>query len=308
MKKIAIALAASVAAVGLTAGSCESSPGRVTTPEGMCAYLVGNGNQLNGNRTVNDIIYPGNSRDYNQDYDQAKYFPCGPRNYIVSPNSGDAGGKDLLVGRTKQGTSVQVSASAYWMPNLQESVLRQFITLCQKYNCANDNLDGNSNASNFASPGWNGMLAENFHPAFQRAAAAVLPTIDDSAWQSANQDERNKLAAGMSDRFLTELQTVTGFTAPLFCSSGSTGSKTSFDCGNIRIVVDYVAAADNSLQQQTDENIKRQREIEMQRQAAQARIDLTNQLYGPDLGAVVRACQDVQSSCVIANSPVQVHK
>lgn len=308
MKKLLAAAAICMLATGMTACG-ESHPARATTPEGMCAYLVGNGNQNSGNRTVNSIIYPGQSLDFNADYDEIHYFPCGPRNYVVSPNSGDAGGRDLLVGRTKQGTSVVVAASAYWMPNLQENVLRQFIVLCQKYNCASPDLNGSNGASNFASEGWNGLLQENLHPSLQRAAAAVLPGIDDSAWQTANQDERVKLAADISDRLKAEIQTVTGFADPLFCSSGSTGTKENFDCGNIRIVVDFVAAADNGLQQQTDDQIKHQREMDLQGKTATDRVNLTNQLYGPDLGALVRACQDNPgATCVLGGANVQVNK
>lgn len=301
-------MAIAAAAIG-GLSACESAPARASTPEGMCAYLVGNGNQTRGNRTVNRIIYPGNAVDYNSDYDKAYYFPCGPRNYVVSTTSSDAGGTELLYGRTRQGTLVKVSVASYWMPNLEEGVLRQFITLCQKYNCANDNLDGDGSASNFASDGWNGMLQENFHPALKRAAKGALGDIDDSAWQTGNQDERVKLAGEISDKFRAEVQTATGFIDPIFCSSGSIGSRDAFDCGNVRIVVDGVAAADDSLQQTNDDQIKQQREIEVRAKTVIDRINLSNQTYGPELGALLRACEDrPQATCVLGDARVQVNK
>src|SRR5690349_4437281 len=121
---------------------------KVTTPEGMCAALVGTGNLNGGNRTVNNVVYPASRVDYNPQYDMARYFPCGPRNYIVNAKSGDKRGTDALTGRTASGIPVYVWATAYWQPNLSESGIKQFLVLCQKYDCWQGDLGvGSANAS-----------------------------------------------------------------------------------------------------------------------------------------------------------------
>lgn len=309
VRSATLASSALILTAGLVGcGSEISNTQQVSTPQGMCAYLIGNGNASGGNRTVNKIVYPGETAKYNSDFDSPNYFPCGPRNFVVAENSGDeeAGGKTLLDARTKTGTQVRVSLSAYWTPNRGSAAVEDFITLCAKYNCASQDLNGNDGDTNFSSPGWNGMLRENLYPALQRSAASVLPTISDEIWIQDDAGLKKDASDAISFAFADELAKTTGASEPLFCGSGSTGNSDDFECADVRIVVDKVVAANSGLQTQTDEQLAKQRQIDLENNTAEARIALSDRLYGP-LAAQIRACEDRKEAiCVIGGQSVQV--
>jgi len=308
MKKTMIAAAfAATAALGLSGCTDSSYYSKASLPEGMCAAVVGNGNQHGGNRTVNQVGYPGTVVEYNSTYDMIRYFPCGPRNYRIAANSEDKGGTQLLVGRTEDGTPVNLSVTAYWQPNLSEEGIMTFLTLCQKYDCWQNDLGVGS--ANSSSPGWQNMLFENMRPTLERVADRALPSVTDTVWSANNPDERRDLGNEMSDLFTAQLQAVTGSVQDVFCGSTDvqTGADTgkTYDCQPVRVVVDGVWAQDGGRQAQVDQAAQRQQEIDLRNNEAQARIDLTNRLYG-EFADEYRVCRDLEAQCQMVISPGEV--
>ena len=301
-RRIAALVIGALAAVGVTA--CTQ---QIQTADTMCGFLLGKGgNDENSNRTVNKIKHPGEKDTYDDSYDNARYFPCGPRNYIVSPQSKDPDGTILLTAHTKQGTLVNIEATAYWTPNQHTGEIDKFIDFCQgKYDCATG--DQNVTGANFATDGWNGMLRENMHYVLQRVAAASFPQVDDAIWIKDDPTQKDSAAKLMSDAFGDEMQKTSGFTVDLFCASGSEGNADTFDCKHVRIVVDKVTAANADLQNQSDAALAQQRETDLKAAAADARISLTDKLYG-SLAPQYRACEDLgtKATCVIGGNSVQV--
>lgn len=305
----AIAIISAAVAVGGVSACGSVSDHYILTPESMCAYLVGKGNQSGGNRTVNQVVWPASkSQGFNTDFDMERYFPCGPRNYVVSPTSNDkdADGQVLLDAHTVKGTEVHVSVTMYWTPNRKDGVIQKFIAFCQKYSCSSDNLDDKNN-TNFSTTGWSGMLKENFHPVLQRLAVTGMKDVGEDIWIKDDVDLKNQVAQTMMDNFFGEMQKVSGYTDNLFCGSGSPGGAKDFDCQQVRIVVDKVEAATGDLQTQTNKQIEQQRQNELQQNTANDRIATTDRLYGP-LAPQVRACQDLaeKATCVIGGTSVQV--
>lgn len=294
MKRLILAVAA-VAALVLAGCSSMGENAVVTTPDGMCAYTVGNGNMQGGNRTLNKVIYPASSDRYNSGYDMIRYFPCKGRNYAISPSSEDKGGNILMEGRTADGIPVYVIGTSYWQPNFSDEGMKAFLVLCQKYSCASDNLGvGDSNSS---SAEWQNMLFENMHPVMQRAAENALPKLTADAWKRNDPDQRKLLAELMSNDFADQTMKLTGDVVSIWCGSGSTGQGATFDCQNMRVVIDAIVPKDGELLAVQATQQKEQQKLDDQRALATQRIEQTNSLYGPVLGAQVRACQDLGPSC-----------
>lgn len=307
-KLLSIGAVSALALLGVAA--CDSNPARASTPEGMCAYLVGNGNQNGGNRTVNKVVWPTQNFDYSGDYDMARYFPCGPRNYNVSPDSPDkdAGGQILLQSRTANNTPVYVDLIVWWMPNLKETALRQFITLCQKYECSNDNPSPDSNG-NFANTGWNGMLRENFHVALEQLVKRNTNLVSDDVWLKEDMGLRDQLAAAIAAGWNAEFAKVSGATEDLICGSTNSDTPNNFDCQQVRVQVSRVYPVSQQLADSNSAAIAAQRQTEIAAQQAQARIAATDALYGPDLGRLARFCEDhPQAICSPGGYALQVNR
>jgi hypothetical protein len=311
MRKSIIAAAAATTVLGLS-GCGAASHSWATTPEGMCGYLVGNGAQggggtERGNRTVNKIVYPGQGVEYNEGYDMVRYFPCGPRNYNVSPTSGDqaAGGQVLLQARTKDNTPVFVDLMVWWMPNLKEAALRQFITLCQKYECSNDNLD-TSSGGNFSSNGWNGLLNENFHFTLEQLVKRNTNLVGDDVWLKEDMGLRDQLAGAISDGWNAEFQKVSGATEDLVCGSVNTGSAENFDCQHIRVQVTRVYPVNQDLADSNSKAIAQKREAEIKAQQANDRKGAAIAVYGPELADLALFCEDHPSATCVVGAPTNV--
>lgn len=309
MKRIIVAVLAALA-LGWVMTACSISNDRISNPEGMCAYTVGNGNLQGGNRTVNKVVWPTQSADFQSDYDNARYFPCVNRNYEVSETSPDvnAGGQVLLQGRTSNNTPVFVNLVMYWQPNLQEGPLRQFITMCQKYSCSNDSPTLDSKG-NFASDGWNGMLNENWHRTLEQLVKRNTPTFNDDMWITADQKQRDDLAAAISRDFGAEFQKVSGATTDLVCASVNSTDFKNFDCQNVRVVVKNVVPVDGNLAKSNSDAITQKRQTDLKNQQAADRIAVANTLYGPGLGQMALFCEDHPSAtCVVGPAAVIVNK
>lgn len=310
MKKRIYRWGAGLGAIALclaTLTGCDENAS-LATPTSMCGYLVGNGAYRYDNahsRDIGKILGPGQTAEYkNTDWDP-RYFPCSSRNYVIAQNGGDT--QVALNVRTKDGTAVNVYVSVYWTPNrsrnaLDGDPLARFIEFCEKYNCAADNPDASAQGTNFSTAGWNGMLKENMWPTLQRVAETALGTVGDDIWKVDSRTLKDQAAGVMQQSFASAFQVVSGFTTNLICGSGSSGEGDKFDCQQVRIVVDKVFAAQGNMQQAADAAAEEAAKIALQEQQKVARINLTNELYGP-LAQAFRACQDLGQLCKFVVGP-----
>jgi len=327
MKKFTRVILGTACAAALAGSLTACSENDVASvPDSFFGYLVGNGeyhdNGPQGNRTVNRFLLPGTINEYNNNYDNAMYFPADKRNYIVAGEGGDT--NQPLHGRTEVGTPVKLYVSVYWRPNLntngnggdplRESAAAQFIQFCAgKYQCSvgsPDDFGRQEGDVNSASDGWNKMLSENMWPVLNRVAERATPEVSDNVWIANDFAAKEAIAASMMDAFSAEMQKNTGATTDLFCGSGSTGVGDDFDCQTIRIVVDRVFAESDSMQQQSDQAAEDKRKIDITKAEAPNRIAVTDQQYGP-LGPRVRACEDlhrqgIPATCVFGEADMKV--
>lgn len=299
---------AACAAVALmfTLSACNEDA-TLAVPQSFCGFIQGKGGRDANNNandaTLKQILYQGESVDYQNDKNEGWVFPCVTRNYVVSDQSVSGDSHTALAGRTSNGTPIGAWVTAYWQPNQsnrkdQGQPITQFIGFCQgKYGCAaTDSGQFTGSSQNASTPGWNKMLAENMYPVLQRVFQRDASIVDDHIWQNKDAALREQIASKMSDDFAAEFQKVTGSSTDLMCGSGSTGTGDSFDCKSVYIVLDDVWASQGSMQtnaaQAAEDNAKRA----LDEASKQADIDLTNAKYGP-LAPSYRACRDLGQLC-----------
>lgn len=304
------------AAAGMT--GCTVTNSGAAVPNSFCGYIIGNGEYHDsgpsGNRTINNLLLPGDVVKYNNDYDSVRFFGCGPRNYVIKPKDTGGDSNEPLTVRTSLGTAVNVYATIYWQPNqstlggLDNSPLKQFITFCEKYTCSAGSPEDFAKGPNSSTEGWNSMLRENMHPVLQRVAEQAFLNIADDVWINDSRTSKDKAAEIMAANFAAEMQRTNGYTVDLLCGSGQTGRGDQFDCQQVRIVVDRVVAAQGNMQQAADQAAEQKRQTELQQQQADTRIAVTDRLYGP-LAPQVRACEDHREAvCVLGAGTVQINK
>jgi hypothetical protein len=235
-KKTVALLGALTVAVSLTAIACSTTK----TYASQCAYIIQSG-FLDAHH-LKKILHPGEQTDSTND--TTKYVYCNARNYLVRPG-GDHDGE--LSGRTKSnqdgtpGNPVKVQLSMYWTLNQTDEALKAFLPFCEKYTCFSSADTGGS--ARYSSPGWNGMLAENFAPALERALVQVLPKYDGNLPNE--QSDWPKLAQDLSTQFMSQIKISDGSDAlDFFCSSGSKEGT----CDPVTIQVDHVEFANQQAQ------------------------------------------------------------
>lgn len=224
--------------------------GNVSAATASCGFVVNDGVDGRDTRYV-QTIYPGQtvSGIINK---KVTFVPCNSRNYIINDGAtkdangsvvGDRG--TLILATTKNGVPITIAARALWTLNQSDQAMRDFYTVCFKYHCASDT--DQSGTANFSTPGWNGMLAENFGPAMDTAARAAAIDADDTIWTEHNPAEYKKLGDRMSALFADVMRANLGFPEDLFCGSGNStwsdptnpGTGT-FTCSPVRIIIDDV--------------------------------------------------------------------
>jgi hypothetical protein len=200
---------------------------------------------------------------------------------------------------TNSGVPIIIAARALWTLNESDEALRAFYNVCFKYQCASPN-DQSGNA-NFSTPGWNGMLAENFGPAMDTSSRIAAIQVDDSIWKQHDPQLYKSLGDNMSAAFADVMRANLGYSVDLFCGSGNSAWKDpnkpgegEFTCTPVRIVVDDVQRG----QLQADDSTQGVLAINQQRlQNAQA-------LYGPDAGYwlalqdSIDKCKNAGTSCI----------
>lgn len=269
-----------VVALALMASSCWGT----SSSTASCAYIVGVGGSYDAK--VHEIVYPGETVRDTLTGETVKYVPCNSRNYIINDGSPKISGQTPvgdrftpIIASTKSGIQIKVWASAFWMLNQSESALRKFYDVCFKYTCASDKDVGGG--ANFSTPGWNGMLGENFGPSMDGAARKAAFQFDDEIWKTHNPDLYQKLADEMSKVFADSVRARLGYSEDLFCSSQNSSwddplkpGKGKFNCSPVRITVEYV----DRFQSQGGEDTQSAKDLNTQR------LGNAKELYGPDAG------------------------
>lgn len=290
---------------GLTA--CEEDA-TLAVPQSFCGFLMGKGGRDNSNNAnsadLKQVLYQGQTADFKKDQTIGKVFPCVTRNYVIAPQGQSADTNNPLRAMTegvdgKPGTPVFVWVSVYWQPNQQPDPIRDFIGFAQgKYGAAADDPRAftGEGAQNASTPGWNKMLAENMYPTLQRIVEQPLRSVGDPVWQVNDPALRQSIGDEMSDRFAEVFQQTTGSVNDLICGSGSTGTGDTFNCEPVRIVVDLVTAQNQQTQDAAAQNAAQANQNKLREDTKAADIQLTNELYGPVLGAQFRACRDMNAA------------
>jgi hypothetical protein len=177
--------------------------------------------------------------------------------------------------------------------------MEAFYSICLKYDCASK--QDKSGDSNFSTPGWNGMLAENFGSAMDSAARDAAIVTTDDVWQKHDPAQYKALGDAMSAAFSEKVRQNLGFPQDLFCGSGNSAwedpSKPgtgSFTCSPVRIIVDDV----QRVKVQADESTEGALSINAQR------LNNAKAIYGPDAGYwlglqdTIEACKNSVSTCI----------
>jgi hypothetical protein len=226
----------------------------IATTAATCAFVVGDGK--NG-RTANleDILYPGEHKSVD-DTMVIEFVPCNSRNYIINDGTvtnangdkvGDRG--QMISATTDKGTPILIAARAMWTLNQDEKALRNFYTVCHKYHCSM--TADQAGQANYASPGWNGLLAENFGTAMDDVGRTAAKKVGETIWQTRDATEYGKLEKEMSALFADAIRKNLGFPEDLFCGSGNSQwsdpknpGQGTFECSDVRIVVEEVRRGD----------------------------------------------------------------
>jgi len=270
-----------------------------TTTAASCAYVVGNG--INDAR-VHNILYPNQRNDTSTNED-VKYVACNSRNYIIndgtvfSPNVVNGQRErvgdrfNLAVASTNSSVGITVGLSAFWTLNQSKAAMMNFYEVCHKYNCWT--TKDQTGELNFATRGWNGMLAENFGPSLDAAARRAANQVDDSIWRDHNPAQYKLLADLLSKEFSDEIRSSLGYSQDLFCGSGNSDWKDpskpgegEFFCSPVRIRIDAVEL----LPIQGDQNPKGALVVNAQR------LEAAKVLYGTDASHWL-AVQDTVKMC-----------
>lgn len=301
MKKQSVMLVIGLFVLTMILTACTS----VSPQTATCAYIIGVGHS-GYDANVHRIVYPGQSIPESLSGETVRYIPCNSRNFIINEGTninangekvGDRG--TLTKATTNSGTQISIASTALWTLNQSEQAMRDFYSVCFKYTCFDDNDQGGS--ANFSTPGWNGMLSENFGPAIDAAARRAAAEVDDSVWQTHNPEQYKALADLMSAYFADEVRARFGFPEDLFCGSGNSGwadpnkpGVGEFTCTPVRILVEDV----QPLKMSTDSGTEAQLNLNA------ARLESAKALYGDGasfwlgLQDTIAACKSAGSSCI----------
>lgn len=311
-----VALLAAIVIPTVSMAACDIPDENTSNPAAMCSYIIGNGKDGHDSK-VHEIVYPDFNVGYDENSEVARYVPCNSRNFLINDGTKVNANNERVgdrftpsVGYTKQGTQINVYTSAYWTLNQSDDAMRKFWELCYKYTCASS--DSSAGAANFSTPGWNGMLGENFGPTIDQVILEATAEIDDAVWQKHDPKLYDELSKRMSELFAGKMRARTGYDVDLFCGSGNSGwtnpnkpGEGEFTCTNVRFVVDVVDAADAGVVEQANEQTQTQLELA----ANQQRYDAAVKLYG-DLAAywlglqdTIKLCNESGSATCVINIP-----
>lgn len=291
-----------VVLAAIVVAACDNQ----ATTTASCAFIVGSG-QSTYDAKLHSIVYPGQSVHVSSG-EVISYFPCNSRNFIINDGSvRNANGQvvgdrsQLIKATTSTGVAITVAARALWTLNQSEVAMRDFYAVCFKYKCAS--AKDQSGDTNFSTPGWNGMLAENFGTAMDTAARNAAIKVDDSIWKQHNPTQYKSLGDQMSAVFADVMRANLGYPEDLFCGSGNSawsdpnkpGSGT-FTCTPVRIVVDDVQAVSD----QSDTSSQGALAILQTRRLNAEALYGTNAGYWLGVLDSIEACKQAGVTCIVS--------
>jgi hypothetical protein len=282
---------ASVPAAGMLLGGLVLSGCSTAQPSAaQCAIVTGHG--LGSDQAVKDIAHPG-EKVHIGNGDITWYVPCDARNYVTAPSGGDRSNPESV--RTgpgsngQEGMPVQVWSAVYWQLNQSNAALKAFLPFCLKYGCAatTDQTDNsNQNQQAYSTPGWNGMLRENFGPALDRATLDAITQFGPTLWQ--DQSQWPAVGRAIAADFNAQVEEATGSKVPFFCGDASTESY----CAPVQVVVNNVTPTDPGVVAQYNQQI-----LSQSAEAANAaRLRAAQQIYGPYANYFL-GIQDTEKAC-----------
>jgi hypothetical protein len=261
--------------------------------QGFCAFIVGTGYPHNEN--VDTIIYPGQTVPAPSTDHRIVYAPCNDRNYLVNdgsvPDLGDL--KTLMDAKTITGTDVQVALSAYWTLNENEDALKDWYAFQLKYKAVSSTaVSGDENSSTV---GWNNMLRETFGPALRRALVEGMSLVNDKIWQNNDTEQKKILTDYMMNILDDKLRQIVGSSdLDLFCGNASSKwpdptkpGVGEYHCAPISIVIDSVIKNPDQSNSSTEGSIG----------VSQMRVQIAEELYGPEAARCWIAYQDLVQAC-----------
>ena len=252
---------------------------------------------------IKKIVYPGEKAKTDGD-EESWYVPGNARNFIIT-NSEDRGDRKQPVqaytagSATNPAMQVNIYLSAYWSLNQNEDVLRQFLPFCEKYTCYSKDHDDND--SNFASKGWNGMLAENFSPAIDRAVIGQISNFDSSLYS--DPAKWQELADLLGPAFMNEVKKgwASESTADFFCGNGSAARDKNVECTPVRFVIDKIEPVDPRVVKISQDR----QALEQQKSLNAAQIAQAQEKYGTSSGYflgmmdLLQQCADLDQQCIV---------
>lgn len=255
----------------LVAGCSQAQPAI-----SQCAVVTNNGFGATS-QGITALVHPGGKVQIGNNQ-LAWYYPCNARNFIFSP-PGQAGDvhTPVTVRTAAQGGNpgmpVNVWLGIYFTPNQNDSAMKTFLPFCLKYGCAesSDQIDSSVAADpHFSTPGWEGMLTENFPFAAQRATTNVIGDFGPSLWIDPSQWP--KLGDAIATQLNAQLAQEDQSNTPFFCGASSTQSS----CTQMTVVVNKVEPVDPAVQQIYNQQIAAESAIA----ANNTRLKAAQELYG----------------------------
>ncbi len=299
-----VLLAALAVGVGTTVG-CST-----TTPEAMCAFVVGDG-QAGNDAKLHRVVQPGESIGESTG-EIVRFVPCNSRNYkindgtVVNANKEQVGDRFVpTLAYTRDGTPISIWTDSYWTLNQNEAILEKFYELCYKYSCYSESREGG--AANYSTPGWNGMLGENFGPNIDDIAIEAASLISDDIWRNQDAGLRDELGDKMSALFAANMREKFGYAEDFFCGSGNSGFNPdgTYNCTQVRVDVvrvdRYVPTTEEAASNP-----------DAQARLNAERLRVAEALYGPSAGYwlgvqdSINACRNAQTPCQIMIGQVPV--
>lgn len=287
-----------LAGLALTLTACNNTQ----TEASACAYVIQNG--YFDAKHVKDIVHPGGR--VNTHNTTVRELPCNARNYRFGKNN-DADVTQPITakaGPATSGTPVEVQETAHFTLNQSDDILKNFLPVCEKYNCFNESGHNGSSGSdaNYASPGWKGFLSENLKYAMTIATQQAAHDFKNDLWADSSQWPALGAAVGKNLKAALRAQIPTDF--DFLCGAGGTESK----CPDITVTVEQVDPADQSIRDLYNQQVtqaQQQQLAEAQAKTNRAQLDAARQKYGAGAGAVlgqldvISACKASGAQCVV---------
>ena len=301
-------------AAGLLAAATLTACSTAEPSVGQCAIVTGRG--VGDDQTVKSVARPGEKITIG-DAEIAWYVPCNARNYVTQP--GDGGDrKEPQTVKTgargdQTGMPVKVYTRVYWQLNQTDEGLKSFFPVCLKYGCASQTPQtdaANANDQQYSTPGWNGMLRENFGPAIDAATGNATGEFGPDLW--ADRSQWAKLGEQIATGFAGEIRKEVGGNVDFFCgiasdvaASPSADKTGTAGCSTVRVEVTQVKPADPQIEATYNQQVA----ASYAKASNTARLGAAREVYGAwaeyflGLQDTVKYCNGQQGCVIYVGSP-----